>query len=97
LELVVEDLVVVDELAFKEAVELFGVDAVGTFHFPVEAGGVRLDVAVADAFIEHVDDLLHPHPPGWRADSSWAGESGPLAPPRPARNSGASRHRSTGG
>jgi hypothetical protein len=39
LELVVEDLVVVDEGAVEEAVELLRVDAVGAFDLAVQPGG----------------------------------------------------------
>lgn len=39
LELLSEQLGVVDDLAFEQAVELFGVDPVGAFHLAVEPGG----------------------------------------------------------
>jgi hypothetical protein len=54
LEFVVEDLGVVDDHTVKEAVELFGVDAMGTFHFAVESGRLGFDVDVIDPFIEHM-------------------------------------------
>jgi hypothetical protein len=54
LELVVEDLGVVDEHAVEEAVELFGVDAVGAFDLSVEPGGAGLDVDVVDALVQDV-------------------------------------------
>jgi hypothetical protein len=37
LKLGVEEVDVVDDLAFAEAVELFGVDPVGSFNLPVQA------------------------------------------------------------
>jgi hypothetical protein len=42
LQLGVENLGVVDDHAVEEAVELFGVDAVGAFYFPVQPGGTGL-------------------------------------------------------
>lgn len=53
-ELVVEDLGVVDEDAVEHAVELFGVDAVGSFDLAVQPRCPRLDVGVGDAFVRHV-------------------------------------------
>jgi hypothetical protein len=53
-EFVVEDLGVVDDQAVEQGAELFGVDAVGSFHFPVQAGGSGFDVAVADPFVQDV-------------------------------------------
>jgi len=47
LELVGEDPGVVDHHPLEKAVELFGVDAVGAFHFAIQARGAGLDVAVA--------------------------------------------------
>ena len=38
----------------EEAVELLGVDAVGSLHLAVEARRPGFDVAVADALVEHV-------------------------------------------
>jgi hypothetical protein len=43
---------VVNDLALEEAVELLGVDAVGSFHLPVESGCAGLDPDVADALVE---------------------------------------------
>lgn len=54
LEPVVEELGVVDHGSVEHAVELFLVDAVGTFDLAVEAGGGGFDVYVSDAPIEHV-------------------------------------------
>lgn len=54
LKLVIEEVDVVDDLAFEEPVELFGVDPMRAFDLAVEPGGGRFDVDVADAFIEQV-------------------------------------------
>jgi len=54
-EFVVEDFGVVDEGAVEEAVELFGVDAVGALHFAVQARGAGLDVDVPDALVQDVE------------------------------------------
>ncbi len=54
LEFVVEDLVVVDEDPVYEPIELFGVDAVGGPYLAIEASGARLDVPVAEPFVECV-------------------------------------------
>jgi hypothetical protein len=53
-ELVVEELGVVDHDPVQEAVELFGVDAVGALDFAVEPGRAGLDVDMADAFVQDV-------------------------------------------
>jgi hypothetical protein len=45
---------VVDDLALEKAVELFGVDAVGSFDLAVEPRCARFDANVVDAFIEQV-------------------------------------------
>jgi hypothetical protein len=47
LELVAEDPGVVDRHPLEKAVGLFGIDAVGAFHFAIQAWGAGLDVAVA--------------------------------------------------
>ncbi len=52
LEVVVEDLGVVDYDAVEQAVELLGVDAVGALDLAVAPWGARLDVVVADAFVQ---------------------------------------------
>jgi hypothetical protein len=52
LQLVGEQAGVVDDLAFKEPVELFGVDAVGSLYFAVEPRGAGFDLDVVDAFVE---------------------------------------------
>ena len=59
LKLVVEEVDVVDSLAFEEAVELFGVDPVGAFDFAVESRSGRFDLDVSDALVEQmpVEDL----------------------------------------
>jgi hypothetical protein len=54
LEAVVEQRGVVDHHAVEHPVELLGVDAVGSLDFPVEPGGLRLDVDVADPPVEDV-------------------------------------------
>jgi len=54
LEAVVEEIHVVDDLAFQQAIELLGVDSVRAFHFAVEPGRGRLDIGVSDALIEQV-------------------------------------------
>ena len=53
-EFVVEDFGVVDDDSVEEGVELFDVDAVGSLHLSVQAGGSGLDVAVANPFVENV-------------------------------------------
>jgi hypothetical protein len=50
----VRAVVVVDDLAFEESVELFGVDAVGSLHFAVEPWRAGFDLDVVDAFVEQV-------------------------------------------
>lgn len=45
---------IVDDLSFEEAVELFGVDAVGSLYLPVQTGGAGADLDVADALVEQV-------------------------------------------
>ena len=45
---------VVDDLAFEESAELFGVDAVGCFHFAVQPWGSGFDADVVDAGVEQV-------------------------------------------
>ena len=59
LQFVVEQVDVVDDLAFEESVELFGVDLVGAFDFAVESRCGRFDLDVTDALIEQmpVEDL----------------------------------------
>jgi hypothetical protein len=54
LELVVEELGVVDHHAVQEAVELFGVDAVGPLDLAVEPGRAGLDVDMPDALVQDV-------------------------------------------
>jgi hypothetical protein len=54
LELVVEQLGVVEDDAVEQAVELLGVDAVGTLDLAVEAGCAGLDIDVTDAIVEDV-------------------------------------------
>jgi hypothetical protein len=41
-------------LAFEESVELFGVDALGSFHLAVEPWRAGLDADVVDAGVEQV-------------------------------------------
>ena len=53
-ELVVEELGVVDREPVQEAVELFGIDAVGALDLAVEPWGSGSDVAMADAFVQHL-------------------------------------------
>lgn len=52
LELVVEEVDVVDDLAFKEPVELLGVDPVRAFDLAIQPRRGRLDIDMADAFVE---------------------------------------------
>ena len=54
LQLVGEQAGVVDDLALEESLELFGVDAVGSFHFDVEPWVAGFDADVVDAFVEQV-------------------------------------------
>ena len=54
LQLVGEQAGVVDDLAFEESVELFGVDAVGSFYFAVQSRCSGFDLDVVDAFVEQV-------------------------------------------
>ena len=54
LQLLGEEVGVVDDLAFEESVELFGVDAVGSLHFAVEPWRAGFDADVVDAFVEQV-------------------------------------------
>jgi hypothetical protein len=54
LQLVGEQAGVVDDLAFEEPVELFGVDAVGSLHFAVQPRRPRFDLDMVDAFVEQV-------------------------------------------
>ena len=54
LQLLGEDVGVVDHLALEESVELFGVDAVGSFYFAVEPWCAGFDADVVDAFVEQV-------------------------------------------
>ena len=54
LQLVGEQAGVVDHLAFEEPVELFGVDAVGSFHLAVEPRRPGFDLDMVDAFVEQV-------------------------------------------
>lgn len=54
LKFVVEEVDVVDDLAFEEPVELLGVDPMGTFDLAIEPGGGRFDIDVIDALIEQV-------------------------------------------
>ena len=61
LELVVEDLGVVDHDPVQEAVELFGIDAVGALDLAVEPGRAGLDGDMADAFIENVPVEAEPN------------------------------------
>lgn len=59
LEFVVEEVDVVDDLSFEESVELFGVDPVGAFDFPVKPLGRGLDVDMADALVEQDSRRFH--------------------------------------
>jgi hypothetical protein len=43
---------VVDDLAFEEPVELFGVDPVGSFYLAVQPRGAGFDLDVVDAEVE---------------------------------------------
>jgi hypothetical protein len=54
LQFVGEQAGVVDDLAFEEPVELFGVDAVGSFHFAVQPRRPGFDLDMVDAFVEQV-------------------------------------------
>ena len=54
LQTVGEQVGVVDDLAFEEPVELFGVDAGGSLHFAVQSRRRRFDLDVVDAFVEQV-------------------------------------------
>lgn len=54
LKLDVEQVDVVDDLSLQEAVELFGVDAVGSFDLAVQSRCAGLDADVADALVEQV-------------------------------------------
>jgi hypothetical protein len=54
LELYVEEVDVVHELAIEEPIELFRVDQVGPFDLPIQPGCGGLDMDVADACIEQV-------------------------------------------
>ena len=63
LEALVEQLGVVDDDAFELPVELFAVDAVGSFDLAVQAGRGGLDVDVADAAVGQV-----PVQAVWNAD-----------------------------
>jgi hypothetical protein len=49
-----EEVGVVDDLALGDVVELFGVDAVGSFHFAVQPWRARFDADVVDAFVEQI-------------------------------------------
>ena len=55
LEFVVEDLGVVDDHAVEEAVELFGVDAVGALDLAIQSRGAGFDLDVVDAQVEEVE------------------------------------------
>ena len=54
LELVGEEPGVVDDLALEEAVELLGVDAVGSFHFAVQPWCAGPDFDVINALVQQV-------------------------------------------
>jgi hypothetical protein len=54
LQLLGEEVGVVDDLAFEESVELFGVDAVGSLHFAVQPRRPRFDLDMIDALVEQV-------------------------------------------
>ena len=54
LELAGEQVGVVDDLAFQEAVELLGVDPVGSLRLAVQPWGAGLDGDVADALVQQV-------------------------------------------
>jgi hypothetical protein len=49
-----EQVGVVDDLAFEESVELFGVDAVGSFYLAVEPWRAGFNADVVDAGVEQV-------------------------------------------
>ncbi|WRS29993.1 hypothetical protein U6G28_10855 [Actinomycetaceae bacterium MB13-C1-2] len=49
-----EEVRVVDDFSFEESIELFGVDPVGPFDLPVQAGCTGPDLDVADALVEQV-------------------------------------------
>jgi hypothetical protein len=51
-EFLVEQAGVVLDDAVEQPVELFGVDAVRAFHFPIEPGRRRPDVDVANALVK---------------------------------------------
>ena len=54
LQLLGEEVGVVDDLAFEESVELFGVDAVGSFHLAIKPWGAGFDLDVVDSEIKQV-------------------------------------------
>ena len=62
-EFVVEDLGVVDDDSVEECVELFGVDAVGAFDFPVQPRSAALDVALATADVQRRSSCQEPPMP----------------------------------
>ena len=53
-EFVVEQVCVIDHDPIEESVELFGVDAVGSFDFAVESWGGGSDLCVGESFVEYV-------------------------------------------
>ena len=54
LQLLGEQVRVVDDLAFEEPVELFGVDPVGSLYLAVQPRGAGFDPDVVDAEVEQV-------------------------------------------
>ncbi len=54
LELVVEHVSLINDDAFKHPVELFVVDAVGSFDFSVESRRCGFDVDVSDTSVQYV-------------------------------------------
>lgn len=60
MKLEIEEIGVVSDLAFEQAIELFGVDAANGFDFPVQLGWGRSDVDVADVMSRV--SVEHPQP-----------------------------------
>jgi hypothetical protein len=59
--------------ALEEAVELLGVDAVGSLHFAVEPMRARPDADVADAFVDQVPVERGAEPLAVSTWSTWNG------------------------